>query len=253
MEKKYLSKIIANDNEGLQMISACCEGAEIKVSEIKYLQVNKVFLLSLKRTKIETENKGKKVNSICKFEFVDSVKSKNIQQGNSDQKLELITIDYLKKNGCKKIALLKCTSSYPAQSKDINILTIPYLKEKFTAFYFNKIPVGYIIYNINMKNLYVVDLVVVPVNGTINANMIINEVLSYLDGYCVKKKLNYCKFELYLNNKLNNLLKNSLPRFSYISKKVDTNFSFKIFNKSVNKKIMMDAYLTNINKSGKIY
>ena len=36
--KKYLSKIIANDNEGLQMISACCAGAEIKVSEIKYLQ-----------------------------------------------------------------------------------------------------------------------------------------------------------------------------------------------------------------------
>ena len=80
MEKKYLSKIIANDNEGLQMISACCAGAEIKVSEIKYLQKNKVFLLSLKRTKIETENEGKKVNSICKFEFVDSVKSKNIKQ-----------------------------------------------------------------------------------------------------------------------------------------------------------------------------
>ena len=36
MEKKYLSKIIANDNEGLQMISACCAGAEIKVSDIKY-------------------------------------------------------------------------------------------------------------------------------------------------------------------------------------------------------------------------
>ena len=45
MEKKYLSKIIANDNEGLQMISACCAGAEIKVSEIKYLKKNKVFLL----------------------------------------------------------------------------------------------------------------------------------------------------------------------------------------------------------------
>ena len=98
MEKKYVSKIIANDNEGLQMISACCAGAEIKVSEIKYLQKNKVFLLSLKRTKIETENEGKKVNSICKFEFVDNVKSKNIKQDNADQKLELITIDYLKNN-----------------------------------------------------------------------------------------------------------------------------------------------------------
>ncbi len=41
------------------------------------------------------------------------------------------SVNYLKKNGCKKIALLKCTSSYPAQSKDINILTIPYLKKKF--------------------------------------------------------------------------------------------------------------------------
>jgi hypothetical protein len=75
MNKKYLAKIIANDNEGLQMISACCAGAEIKVSDIKYLQKNKVFLLSLKRSKIETNNEDKKVNSICKFEFVDSVKS----------------------------------------------------------------------------------------------------------------------------------------------------------------------------------
>ena len=38
MDKKYLPKIIANDNEGLQVISACCAGAEIKVSDIKYLQ-----------------------------------------------------------------------------------------------------------------------------------------------------------------------------------------------------------------------
>ena len=98
MEKKYLSKIIANDNEGLQMISACCAGAEIKVSDIKYLQKNKVFLLSLKRSKIETNNEDKKVNSICKFEFVDSVKSKNIKQDDIEQKLELITMDYLKNN-----------------------------------------------------------------------------------------------------------------------------------------------------------
>ena len=87
MKKKYLSKIIANDNEGLQMISACCAGAEIKINDIKYLQKNKVFLLSLKRSKIETENEGKKVNSICKFDFVDRVKSKNINQEDIDQKI----------------------------------------------------------------------------------------------------------------------------------------------------------------------
>ena len=44
MEKKYLAKIIANDNEGLQTISACCSGAKIKISNIKYLQSNKIFL-----------------------------------------------------------------------------------------------------------------------------------------------------------------------------------------------------------------
>ena len=54
MEKKYLAKIIATDNEGLQMISACCAGAEVKIEGIKYLKKNKVFLLSLKRSKIET-------------------------------------------------------------------------------------------------------------------------------------------------------------------------------------------------------
>jgi hypothetical protein len=124
MEKKYLSKIIANDNEGLQMISACCAGAEIKVSDIKYLQKNKVFLLSLNRTKIETENKGKKVNSICKFEFVDSVKSKNIDQNNVDQKLELITMDYLKNNDNYEISLIFTNNIYITLSTEIIEVTL---------------------------------------------------------------------------------------------------------------------------------
>jgi hypothetical protein len=124
MEKKYLSKIIANDNEGLQMISACCAGAEIKVSEIKYLQKNKVFLLSLKRTKIETENEGKKVNSICKFEFVDNVKSKNIRQDDADQKLELITMDYLKNNDNYEISLIFTNNAYITLSTEIIEVTL---------------------------------------------------------------------------------------------------------------------------------
>jgi hypothetical protein len=124
MNKKYLSKIIANDDQGLQMISACCAGAEIKVSDIKYLQRNKVFLLSLKRTKIETENKGKKVNSICKFEFVDSVKSKNIKQDDVDQKLELITMDYLKNNDNYEISLIFTNNTYITLSTEIIEVTL---------------------------------------------------------------------------------------------------------------------------------
>ena len=124
MEKKYLSKIIANNNEGLQMISACCAGAEIKVSDIKYLQTNKVFLLSLKRTKIETENKSKKVHSICKFEFVDSVKSKNIKQDDVDQKLELITMEYLKNNDNYEICLIFTNNAYITLSTEVIEVTL---------------------------------------------------------------------------------------------------------------------------------
>ena len=124
MEKKYLSKIIANDKEGLQMVSACCAGAVIKVSDIKYLQKNKVFLLSLKRTKIETESEGKKVNSICKFEFVDNVKSKNIKQEDVDQKLELITMDYLKNNDNYEISLIFTNNAYITLSTEIIEVTL---------------------------------------------------------------------------------------------------------------------------------
>ena len=124
MEKKYLSKIIANDNEGLQMISACCAGAEIKINDIKYLQKNKVFLLSLRRNKIETENEGKKVNSICKFEFVDRVKSKNINQEDIDQKLKLIAMDYLKNNNNYEINLIFTNNAYITLSTEIIEVTL---------------------------------------------------------------------------------------------------------------------------------
>jgi len=106
MDKKYLAKIIASDNEGLQMISACTAGAKVKVLDIKYLAENKVFLISVERTKIETDQKDKKINSICRFDCVDKVKSKNIDQKNEDLVLELIAIDYLKNKDDYEINLI---------------------------------------------------------------------------------------------------------------------------------------------------
>ncbi len=103
---KYLAKIIANDLEGLQMISACSSGAKVRVADIKYLQSSKVFLLSIKRTKIETNQKNKKINSICRFDFVEKVKSKNIDQSKNEMVLELIGIDYLKNNDIYEINLI---------------------------------------------------------------------------------------------------------------------------------------------------
>ena len=106
MVNKYLAKIIANDKEGLQMISACSSGAKVKVVDIKYLESNKVFLLSIERTKVETDQEDKKINSICRFDFVDKVRSKNINQSNKDLVLDLIGIDYLKNNDDYEINLM---------------------------------------------------------------------------------------------------------------------------------------------------
>ena len=114
MEKKYLAKIIANDQEGLQMISACSAGAKVKVLDIKYLASNKVFLLSIERTKVETGQDNKKINSICRFDFVDKVKSKNIDQSNQELVLELIGIDYLKKNTDYEISLIFSNNAHIA-------------------------------------------------------------------------------------------------------------------------------------------
>jgi hypothetical protein len=114
MEKKYLAQIIATDNEGLQMISACTTGAKVKVADIKYLASNKVFLLSIKRTKIETDQEDKKINSICRFDFVDKVKSKNINQKNNESVLKLIAIDYLKNKGDYEINLIFKNNAYIA-------------------------------------------------------------------------------------------------------------------------------------------
>ena len=106
MEKKYLAKIIANDSEGLQVISACCAGSKVNISNIKYLKSNKIFLLSVERIKNESQSENKKINSICKFDFIDGVKSKNIDQNNKDLVLELIAIDYMKNKNNYEINLI---------------------------------------------------------------------------------------------------------------------------------------------------
>ena len=103
---KYLAKIIANDQEGLQMISACIAGSKTKIGNIKYLATNKVFLISIERTKVETDQKNKKINSVCRFDFVYKVKSKNIDQFDKKIILELIGVDYLKNKDDYEINLI---------------------------------------------------------------------------------------------------------------------------------------------------
>ena len=106
MSNKFLKKIIAQSPEDLQIISACCSEAKVKLNDIKYLPSNKIFLLSLSRLNIEEENKEKSINSVVKFEFVQSSKSKNIDQNNVDVVLELLAIDIFKRDHNFEITLL---------------------------------------------------------------------------------------------------------------------------------------------------
>ena len=124
MDKKYLAKIIAKDIAGLQMISACCFEAKIKVGDIKFLKKNKIFLISLQRFHKEKEDSKEKINSICKFEFIDKVKSKCINQNDNDLVLELLAINILKKDQSFEIALLFKNNAFITLSAEIIEVTL---------------------------------------------------------------------------------------------------------------------------------
>ena len=94
------------------MISACISGSKTKVENIKYLASSKVFLMSVERIKVETDETDKKINSICRFDFVDKVKSKNIDQSKTEDILELIGIDYLKNKDDFEINLIFSNNSH---------------------------------------------------------------------------------------------------------------------------------------------
>ena len=100
------------------MISACSSAAKVKISDIKSLASNKVFLLSIERIKVENENEDKKVNSILRFDFVDKVRSKNIDQSNQETVLELVGIDYLKNNDVYEINLIFNNNAHIALSTE---------------------------------------------------------------------------------------------------------------------------------------
>ena len=106
MADKFLKKIIAQNQEDLRVISALCSEAKIKQSEIKFLKENKIFLLSLERENREKSNSKDKINSILKFEFIETSKSKNIDQNSEDNVLELLAIESYKRENNNEIVLL---------------------------------------------------------------------------------------------------------------------------------------------------
>ena len=119
MNKKYLAKIIAKDSQGLNLISACCFQAKVSISELRYLKKSQIFLIFLQRFNRENKKNNEKINSVCKFEFVESVKSKNINQNDKDLILELFAIDLIKNKDKFEINLIFNNNSFITLSTEI--------------------------------------------------------------------------------------------------------------------------------------
>ena len=128
MPKKYLAKILARDLNGLNLISLYCHKSILKVSDIKFLKKNKIFLLSLQRNSIKAKNKNK-VLSICKFEFIDQARSKNINQYSSKKNLLLLAIDTIKTKKGFEFNLLFSNNGFITLSSEIIEVTLEDLKE----------------------------------------------------------------------------------------------------------------------------
>jgi len=124
MNNKYLAKIIAKDSQGLQLISVCCSRAKLRVSELRYLKRNQIFLIFLERFNVENKNNNEKINSVCKFEFVESVKSKKIDQNDKDLTLELLAIDLIKNKDRFEINLIFNNNSFITLSTEIIEVTL---------------------------------------------------------------------------------------------------------------------------------
>jgi len=128
MPKKYLAKILARDLNGLNLISLYCHKSILKVSDIKFLKKNKIFLLSLQRNSIKAKNKNK-ILSICKFEFIDQARSKNINQYSSKENLSLLAIDTIKTKNRFEFNLLFSNNAFITLFSEIIEVTLEDLKE----------------------------------------------------------------------------------------------------------------------------
>ena len=127
MTKKFLKKIIARSLDDLQFISAYCSNSTVKINDIKYLKKNKIFLILLER--INQDKKNQKISSILKFEFVDSSKSKNINQQDTKILLKLLAIKLFKVKKNYEITLLFSNNAIINLSAEIIEATLEDLKQ----------------------------------------------------------------------------------------------------------------------------
>ncbi len=90
-------KLIGKNIEDLKTISAYSQDSIVKIKDIVYLKENKIFIVMLSRFMWEDLEKGvfrnyKRIRSVLKFNFIENVLAKNINQQQKNRNLELLAI-----------------------------------------------------------------------------------------------------------------------------------------------------------------
>jgi hypothetical protein len=90
-------KLIGKNIEDLKTISAYSQDSIVKIRDIVYLKKNKIFIVMLSRFMWEDLEKGvfrnyKRIKSVLKFNFIENVSAKNINQQQKNRNLELLVI-----------------------------------------------------------------------------------------------------------------------------------------------------------------
>lgn len=90
-------RLIGKNIEDLKTISAYCQDSIVKIKDLVFLKKNKIFIMMLSRFMWDDIEKGvfrnyKRIKSILKFNFIESVLAKNIYQQQKNRNLELLTI-----------------------------------------------------------------------------------------------------------------------------------------------------------------
>jgi len=90
-------KLIGRNIQDLRTISAYCQDSIIKINDLIYLKENKIFIMMLSRFMWEDIEKGvfrnyKRIKSVLKFNFIEGVLAKNINQQQENRNIELLAI-----------------------------------------------------------------------------------------------------------------------------------------------------------------
>ena len=122
-------KLIGKNIEDLKTISAYCQDSIVKIKDLVYLKKNKIFVIMANRFMWEDREKGvfrkfKRIKCVLKFNFVNSVLSKNINQNQKNRNLELLAIkSNYKDNHLYEISLIFSGNSFLLlESDEIDVM-----------------------------------------------------------------------------------------------------------------------------------